>query len=147
MAHATNTTGGFGVDPKNFKDFMNMPSFDKEKLIKTHRKNIEALTEANKMAVEVMQSLTQLQSQYMKKTFEDMTSMMQGMMSNSNQAIPLEKHAAVVKNHIDRTMEHGKAITSTLAQTHHNIYELFQNCMTSGMKDNEESSEDKKKKH
>lgn len=144
MAHATNTKGGFGVDPKKF---MNMGSFDKEKLLKKHRKNIEALTEANKMAVEVMQSLTQLQSQYMKKTFEDMTSMMQGMMSNSNQTNPAEKHTAVVKNHIDRTMEHGKAVASTLAQTHRNIYELFQNCMTSGMKEDKESSENKKKKH
>ena len=144
MAHATNTTGGFGIDPKNF---MNMHSFDKEKLIKTHRKNIEALTEANKMAVEVMQSLTQLQSQYMKKTFEDMTSMMQGMMSNNAQANPLEKHATAVKDHISQTMEHGKAVASTLAQTHNNIYKLFQNCMTSGIKESNEPPEGGKKKH
>jgi phasin family protein len=130
-----------------FSDFKNMSDlFDKEKIMKSHRKNIEALTEANKMAVDVLKSLAQLQSQYMKKSFEDMTNMIQGSMKTGDKANPTEKHATAIKGHIDRTLEHSQAITSTLAQSHRDIYQLFHNRMTSGVKEAKESTEALKKK-
>ena len=50
-----------------------MPTLDKEAMMNSHKKNMEALTEANKMAIEVMKSLAHLQSQYVKQTFEDIS--------------------------------------------------------------------------
>lgn len=146
MARKSQKSGSFQEAPEMFNEFVNMGVFDKEKVMKSHRKNIEALTEANKTAVEVLKSLTQLQSQYMKKSFEDMTSLMQGMMNPGAPRNPLEAQTTAIKNQIDRTLEHNRAITTTLADSHQEIYKIFNNRISSGIQDVKESSDALKKK-
>jgi hypothetical protein len=61
-----------------FRNFAKMktPQFDREALMDSHRKNMEAIGETNRMAVEVMKSITQLQTQYVRQAFDDMGAML-----------------------------------------------------------------------
>lgn len=105
---------------KNFK-----PVLDKDMMLQSHRKNLEALNEANKMAVEVMKSITQLQSQYVKQAFEDFAKIMKGMGSGGGES-PRETGEAV-KTQLAKAMEHGSAITNTLTKGQREIMEMMQN--------------------
>lgn len=106
----------------------NIPHLDREAMMKAHRKNMEALTEANKTAIEVMKSIAQLQSQYVKQTFEDFTAIMKDAIANPPMSKEvIEKNSARIKEQFTKAWEHGSSITNTLAKSHKEIFEIMQN--------------------
>lgn len=121
------TQNPFQKVQENIKDFANkMPSLDKEAIMRSHKKNMEALTEANKMAIEVMKSIAQLQSQYVKQTFEDMSLIMKDALAHppaSKEAA--EKHSMHAKAQAEKAFEHGSSITATLAKSQKEIFDLM----------------------
>lgn len=103
-----------------------IPQLDKEAMMNSHKKNLEALTEANKMAVEVMKSITQLQSQYVKQTFEDMSSIMKDMLSNAPMSKEsVSKHSIHLKDQATKAFEHTTNISATLAKSQKEIFDLM----------------------
>ncbi len=112
--------------------FKQMPKIDKEAVMKSHRKNLEALSEANAKAMDVMKSISQLQNEYMKKAFEDFNSAMQEVMKSKGKDA-VEKHTTHVKEHITNAVEHGKTITTTLAKTQKEIFDIMHNRYKEGM--------------
>lgn len=141
----------FGNMADMFKNMPKMPQIDKETMMKSHKKNLDALNEANKMAVEVMKSITQLQSQYMKQAFEDFATMMKDFMGKANAKDAMkesvEKHSHHVKNHVTRAMEHGANITNTLAKTQKEIFEIMHNRYNEGINELNEIHNKSKTKH
>lgn len=123
------TQNPFQKVQESIKDFTSkMPGLDKEAMMRSHKKNMEALTEANKMAIEVMKSIAQLQSQYVKQTFEDMSLIMKEALSNapaSKEAV--EKHSIHAKAQAEKAFEHGSSITATLAKSQKEIFDLMHN--------------------
>lgn len=65
----------------------------------SHRKNLDALTEANKMAIAVMKSIAQLQGQYLKQTFEDFSTSLKEKVEKINPKEMAEKHGSHLKDH------------------------------------------------
>jgi phasin family protein len=110
-----------------------MPKIDKEAMMNSHRKNLDALSEANKRAMDVIKSISQLQSQYMKQAFDDFSSAMQDMMKIKGTNEAIEKHSSHVKNHVSKAVEHGKNITTTLAKTQKEIFDIMRNRYKEGM--------------
>lgn len=129
------------------KGFSQFPKIDKEAVMASHRKNLDALTEANKMAVEVMKSITQLQGQYLKQAFEDFSAVMKDTMGNVASKETAEKHGQHVKDQIAKAMDHGSAITNTLAKSKKEIFELMHNRFSESVEEFKESKEKLKKKH
>lgn len=125
-----------------FKDFVK-PTFDKDAMMQSHRKNLDALTEANKMAVEVMKSITQLQSQYVKQTFEDFSKMMKSMGQSGEQA----NHGEAVKDQLSKAMEHGSAITNTLTKSQREIMEMMHGRFSESVEELQEMQKKAAKKH
>lgn len=106
----------------------NLPKIDREAMLKSHRKNVEALTEANKTAVEVMKSIVQLQSQYVKQVFDDVTTVMQDFTKGAS---PLTKEgmgkvSTHLKNHVENGMAHGANIANKLVNSQKEIFEIMQ---------------------
>lgn len=127
---AQNPFANMGEMFKNMKQ--KGPKLDKEAMMKSHRKNLEALSEAHTKAVDVMKSISQLQNEYMKKAFEDFSSSMQEVMKSKGKEA-IEKHATHVKGHISGAVEHGKNITTTLAKTQKEIFDIMHNRYKEGM--------------
>lgn len=123
------TQNPFQKVQESMKEFTNkMPSLDKEAMMSSHKKNMEALTEANKMAIEVMKSIAQLQTQYVKQTFEDMSSIMKDALAHppaSKEAVA--KHSMHAKTQAEKAFEHGSNITATLAKSQKEIFDLMHN--------------------
>jgi phasin family protein len=67
----TNTSNPFGEFTKILEQFK-LPGVDMGSVIEARRKDIEALTEANRIAFEGMQSLVQKQTEILRKTMEEM---------------------------------------------------------------------------
>lgn len=123
------TQNPFQKVQENLKDLTSkIPSLDKEAMMRSHKKNMEALTEANKMAIEVMKTIANMQSQYVKQTFEDISSIMRDALSHppaSKEAV--EKHSTHTKVQAEKAFEHGSNITATLAKSQKEIFDLMHN--------------------
>ena len=107
---------------KTFAEMRSNMSMDKETMLESHRKNMEALTEANKMAADVMQNMAKLQSQYIKKTFDDMNSMVKENMSANTNQHAWEKHAQRAKEQWNYAMEHGTKLTEAMSKHGNEFY-------------------------
>lgn len=96
-----------------------------QKHMESHKKNIEALTQANKMAAEVMRNVTELQQQYIKQAFESMTGMMKDSLQNGVNQDSWKKHTEHLKEHMNRSVDHGTTIANVLTKSHKDIYETM----------------------
>lgn len=113
-----------------------IPHLDREAMMNSHKKNMEALTEANRMAVEVMKSIAQLQTQYVKQTFEDMSSIMKDMFVHppmSKESV--EKQSDHLKNQTNKAFEHGANISATLAKSQKEIFDIMHSRYNEGAKE------------
>ncbi len=129
-----------------FSKFGGMPKLDHETMMQSHRKNLDALTEANKMAVEVMKSIAQLQSQYVKQTFEDFSSIMKDTVGKAASKDSFEKHGEHVKDQIQKVMTHGTTITNTLAKSQKEIMDIMHSRFSEGVQELRDMHEKSKKK-
>lgn len=139
-----------GFNPMDFGAEM-MKAFkkpiDKEAMMANHKKNLEALTQANKMAVDVMKSIAQLQSQYLKKTFDDMALMARDAMTHAAPKDQWENHSTKMKEHLYSAIDHGTAIANTLVKSHKEIQEVFKSRLQENIKVAKETYSKKPTKH
>lgn len=123
-------------------------SMDKESMMMSHRKNMEALTEANRMAVEVMKSIAQLQSQYVKQTFEDMTAIMKDTIAHppaSKEAVA--KHAGHMKSQVEKAVDHGANVAGAIAKSQKEIFDLMHQRYSDGLSEMIDLREKTRTKH
>lgn len=106
-----------------FTESMKNFAGDRDSMIANHKKNIEALTEANKMAVEVMRNITQLQQQYIKQAFDSISGMMKDVMQNGMNQESWKKHTDQLKKHMNESIDHGVKVTTVLTKSQKDIYE------------------------
>jgi hypothetical protein len=96
---------------------------DHAKIIEHHKKNLEALSNSSKMAADVMKSIASMQSDFVKKTFEDINAMMRGLMTQKpGQPIDLSAHSAVMKSSLQRATDHAKSVGSILSSSSKEIH-------------------------
>jgi hypothetical protein len=132
-----------------FQTFANSckgPHVDRETLMNNHKKNMEAMNDANKMAVEVLKSIAQLQTQYTRQTFEDMNKIMQELSNSSkNQQWTAPNNASHVRNMMMRAFDHSQDVSNIMAQSNQKLYGNFQDHMNESMENIRKAAE--KKKH
>lgn len=113
----------------SFKNMMQ----GKEDMLASQRKNIEALSEANRMAVDVIKNIAQLQQQYIKQTFETISGMMGEMMANPQSQETWKKSAETVQDQFNRSVQHGVNVTQVLSKSHKDIYDSMRNSLSQQM--------------
>jgi hypothetical protein len=126
-----------------FSSMMKNLTVDRDTLLSNHRKNIEALTEASKVASDVMRSVTQLQQQYVKQVFESMSSMMKETVNKGVNQDAFKQQAEKFKNHINQSLEHGVTVASVVSKSQKQIYDM----MKDHVNQNVESLQKKQKPH
>ena len=104
---------------------------DHKTLIEGHKKNLKVLNETNKKAAEVMKSVSALQSQFAKQTFEDLNMMMRNMMTKkAGKPIDPREHAETLKNSFQRAVDHAQHVSSLLSKSgkeiHANLHERLE---------------------
>ena len=110
-----------------FKNFTsNMPKVDREQILKSHRKNLEALSEAQKMAFEVIKNIAQLQAQFVRQTFEEMNESMREVIHNPTSREKLSAHVDTVKKSMSKAIDHHSNLSDILLKSNLDVYKLVQ---------------------
>jgi phasin family protein len=111
----TNLAGGF--DPSKMMDQFtkvlgdyNVPGVDVKAVLKSSRKNVEALANANKQAIEGMQAVLTREGEILRQTMED--------------AIPALKELSAAGSPADAAAKQGEVLGSALEKALANMREL-----------------------
>ena len=98
-------------------------AIDHKTVIAHHKKNLEVLNHAHKKTAEVMKSIANLQSQFVKQTFADLNSIMRGAMTKKpGQPADLSAHTDTIKNSFHRAVEHAHSVSSMISDSHKEIH-------------------------
>jgi phasin family protein len=84
----------FDVDMTKVMADMRMPALDVESVVATQRKNIEAFTQANQLAVEGFQAIARRQVEIAKQAFEEFQSALRELTQPGSPEHALEKGVA-----------------------------------------------------
>ncbi|MBP0630628.1 MULTISPECIES: phasin family protein [unclassified Cupriavidus] len=105
--------------PNPFADFTKLmeqfrvPGLDMNAVIEARRKDIEALTEANKLAYEGMQAVMQKQQEIFMQTMQQLQAAAQQYGTPGNPAEAMAKHGELVQQALQRAFENMRELAET----------------------------------
>ena len=85
------------IDVSKMLGDMKLPMVDMESIMTSQRKNIEALTNANKLAFEGIQAVARRQADVMRQMIEEISGMVSELMSASSPEESVSKQADMAK--------------------------------------------------
>ncbi|WP_119678055.1 phasin family protein [Indioceanicola profundi] len=119
------------MDPTKFMDMSRMmadfkvPGVDMEGILATQRKNIEALTTANQLAVEGLQAVMRRQAEIMRQTMEEASSTMSDMMAAGTPEDKVNKQAELIKAQFEKAIANMKELAEMVAKANNEAAEVL----------------------
>lgn len=117
---------------KMFADFRFHP-IDVEAVWAAQRRNIEALSQANQLAVEGVHALAKRQIEMTQQTLEEVSTHVREMVQPSSTEDRIAKHAEFTKKMIDKGLTHGREVAALAAKTGAETTEVLQRRATEGL--------------
>ena len=117
---------------KIFADFRLRP-LDVEAVWAAQRRNIEALTQANQVAVEGAHALVKRQMEMTQQTFEDVSTMLRELVQPTSTEDRIAKNTEFAKKVIDKSISHSREIAALAAKTGTEATDVLQKRATEGM--------------
>lgn len=96
---------------------MKVPGVDMDALMQSQRKNIEALTAANKLAFEGMQAVATRQTEILRQTMDEMSKMMSDMMAAGTPEDRMAKQADLTKAAFEKSLANMREIAEMIAKS------------------------------
>lgn len=109
---------------KMMADFK-VPGVDVEALLASQRKNIEAVTAANQLAIEGMQAVLRRQAEIMRQTMEEATSMFTEAMSVGAPEDKVAKQADLIKTAFEKTLANMREMAEMVAKSNTEAAEVL----------------------
>jgi phasin family protein len=109
MSEARPTFFDFDVT-KMMADFRFRP-FDVEALMAAQRRNIEALSQANQLAVEGMQAVAKRQIEVARQAVEDVSALLRELAQPASPEDRIAKNTEFAKQMLEKSVNHGREIT------------------------------------
>jgi phasin family protein len=117
---------------KMFADFRFRP-FDVEAVWAAQRRNIEALSQANQLAVEGAHAVVKRQIEMTQQTFEELSTLMREMVQPSSAEDRIARHTEFTKKMVDKGLSHGREIAMMATKTGTEAAEVLQKRTTEGI--------------
>lgn len=94
-----------------------MPGLDMEGVMAAQRRNIEALSSANQLAMEGMQAVMRRQAEILRQMMEESRHMMTDLMAQGAPEEKVSRQADYVKAAFEKTLANMKELTEMLAKS------------------------------
>jgi phasin family protein len=101
---------------KMFPDFRFRP-LDVEAVWAAQRRNIEALSQANQLAVEGVQALAQRQFELTREAFEGFSALLRDMVQPGSTGDRIAKNTEYAKQMLEKGISHGREVAALAAKT------------------------------
>jgi phasin family protein len=117
---------------KLFADFRFRP-FDVEAVWAAQRRNIEALSQANQLAVEGVHAMAKRQIEMTQQTLEEVSTLVREMAQPSSTEDRIAKHTEFTKKMIDKGLSHGREVAALAAKAGTEATEVLQKRTAEGL--------------
>jgi phasin family protein len=119
---------------KLFSDFRFRP-FDVEALWAAQRRNLEALSQANQLAVEGVQAVARRHIELTRETFEGLSSLLRDLAQPASPEERIAKNTDYAKQMLEKSVNHGREVASIAAKTGADAAEVLQKRATEGLEE------------
>jgi len=99
---------------------------DRDAMLNNHRKNIDAMTDASKTAMDLLKSVTNLQNQYVRQTFEELNTILRDLMQSKQSPEQLESQTERLKESMSKAIDHTSNIANIVVKTNSEFYKKTQ---------------------
>lgn len=123
----------FEMDFSKFFSDYRMPGLDMESMMATQRKNIEALTLANRVAMEGMQAVAQRQAEILRQTMEEATKVTQELIATSAPEERLAKQTDVTKLALEKALANMRELSEMIAKSNNEAFTLINKRVTDSL--------------
>ncbi len=116
--------------------FPNMPNLDVSGLMTSQRKNMEAISQANKVALEGMQAVARRQAEIMREAMEEVSKV--GQLMGTGATNPQEmssKQAELARENMERSMERMRELAEMVAKSNSEAFEVLQRRMSEALEE------------
>jgi phasin family protein len=107
----------FDMDVNKLLGDFRVPSVDVEAVVASQRKNIEAFTQANQLAVEGVQAVARRQVEIARQAIEEFSAMVQGFAQPGTPEERLAKQAELTKVALERGLSNARELTELVTKS------------------------------
>lgn len=124
----------FSTDFTRMFEQMKVPGVDMESIIASQRKNLEALTKANQLALEGVQQVVQRQAEAMRAFASEFADMAKGVASSPGGPADKAAHSTdLVKASFEKTLSHMRELSETIAKANTQAAEVISTRVSEGL--------------
>ena len=123
----------FTIDPQQMMaqwqsalESINLPGVDMSRILDAQRKNVEAITEANRIAFEGVQSLMQRQAEIMQQSVEEATKMMQNFDPSTDPTERVAQQTALAQQAFQQALDRMRELAEMANKSQAEAFEAIQ---------------------
>jgi phasin family protein len=102
-----------------------LPSLDTESMMASQRKNMEALTQANQLAVEGVQAVTRRQVELAREAFEGASAALRDMVAPTAPEERFAKNAALAKDVFEKSVANAREIAELFSKANSDAFDVI----------------------
>ncbi len=109
-----------------------LPGVDMETIVATQRKNIDALTKANQLAIEGFQTVARRQIEILRSGVDEASAMMRDLMSSTTNEERVAKQTAIAKQSIEKAIANARELAEIVAKAQTEAFDVLNKRFTEG---------------
>jgi phasin family protein len=110
-----------------------LPGFDAEVMMATQRKNLEALTQANQLAVEGVQAVTRRQVEIAREAFEGASAAMRELVQPGAPEDRFAKNAELAKQVFEKSVANAREIAEMVTKANAEAFDVITKRVTESL--------------
>ncbi len=119
------TNSLFNVDPAALLAQFKLPGVDVESILATQRKNIEALTKANQVAVEGLQAIGRRQVEIIRSSLTDSAAQMRDLFQTLKPEERVAKQTELAKKGIEKAIADARELAEIVSKAQNEAFEVL----------------------
>jgi phasin family protein len=115
----------FEMDVSKLMAEFKVPGVDLGTIMETQRKNIEALTKANQLAIEGMQTMMRRQAEILRSGFEEASAAMRDIMQTHSPEDRIAHQAEAAKHSVERALANARELAEIMARAGNEAFDVL----------------------
>lgn len=125
MANKATEQSFFDFDITKYLGDFKVPGIDVESLVTSQRKNIEALTQANKLAFDGFQAVLKRQAEILRQTLDEVSLVAKDLSEAGTPQDKIVKQADLAKDTFERSLANMRELAEMIAKANNEATELL----------------------
>jgi phasin family protein len=123
----------FEMDVTKLLAEFKVPGVDLETIMASQRKNIDALTKANQLAIEGMQTVARRQAEILRGGFEEASSMMREIMQTQSPEDRVARQTEAAKKSVERALSNARELAEIVAKAGNEAFDVLNQRLGEGL--------------